>query len=180
MFAGHIVTACCWMAGFNILRNTYKPLRARTLSEFWNRFYYYFKELLVEFFFFPTFTRYFKRHRQIRMFVATMAAATLGNMIYHFLRDYKYVAEMGLWKALVGFQTYTFYAIVLGVGIGISQLRAQGRMRLRNDAPWWRKSLATASVLMFFCLIQVFDQEGRTLSLGQCLRFFLHLFFIPA
>lgn len=176
---GHVIIACGRMAGFNLLRNTYKPLYSRTVGEFWNRYYYYFKELLVEFFFFPTFTRYFKQHRQLRIFAATVAAATFGNMIYHFLHDYWFVAQLGLWKALVGFHVYFFYCAVLGIGIGISQLRGQGKNRLRDDAPRWRKALATTGVLAFFCLIEVFDQEGRSLNLWQCTHFFLKLFFIP-
>lgn len=176
---GHVVIACCRMAGFHALRNTYRPLESRTVADFWNRYYYYFKELLVTFFFFPVFTRYFKRHGRVRMLAATMAAATLGNMAYHFLRDYRYVAQMGLWRALTGFQVYGFYATVLGLGIGISQLRGQGKERLGDDAPWWRRSLATAGVVLFFCLLDVFDQEGRSFGLGHYGRFFLRLFLIP-
>jgi hypothetical protein len=178
--SGNIIVACCRMAGFNILRNTYRPLESRTVAEFWNRYYYYFKELLVEFFFFPVFTRYFKQYRRFRIFAAIIAAATVGNMIYHFLSDFGYVAQLGLWRALVGFRVYVVYTTALGLGIGISQLRNQGKVRLPDDAPWWRKTLATAGVLAFFCLLEVFDQEGRSLGLGQCLRFFLRLFFIPA
>jgi len=47
---GHKIIACCRMVGFNALRNTYRPLSSTTLIEFFNRFYYYFKELLVDFF----------------------------------------------------------------------------------------------------------------------------------
>ena len=35
--------------------------------EFWNRFYYYFKELLVEFFFYPVYARYFRNHQRRRL-----------------------------------------------------------------------------------------------------------------
>ena len=87
---------------------------------------------------------------------------------------------MGLWRALVGFQVYVFYATVLGLGIGISQLRGHGKERSRGDAQWWRRALATAGVLSFFCLLEIFDQEGRSYGLGQYFRFFLRLFFIPA
>ncbi|MGA3017520.1 MAG: hypothetical protein ABSF62_10410 [Bryobacteraceae bacterium] len=177
--SGNIVIACCRMAGFYALRNTYRPLEARTVAEFWNRYYYYFKELLVEFFFFPVFTRYLKQYRRFRLFAATMAAATVGNMVYHLLRDYGYVARMGLWRALVGFQVYAFYATALGLGIGISQLRGHGRERSRGDAQWWRRALATAGVLSFFCLLEIFDQEGRSYGLGLYVRFFLRLFLIP-
>ncbi len=177
--SGHIIIACCRMAGFNVLRNTYRPLEARTVAEFWNRYYYYFKELLVDFFFFPVFTRFFKHYRRFRVFAATIAAATVGNMLYHFLRNYQDVAEMGLWRALVGFQVYVLYATALGLGVGISQLRGHGRERSPGHPQWWRRALATAGVLSFFCLLEIFDQEGRSYGMGLYLRFFLRLFLIP-
>src|SRR6187431_953360 len=49
--SGHMVIGCLRLFGFNVFRNTYKPLLAQSIVDFWNRFYYYFKELLVEFFF---------------------------------------------------------------------------------------------------------------------------------
>jgi hypothetical protein len=175
---GHIIVASCRMAGFNVLRNTYRPLEARTVAEFWNRYYYYFKELLVEFFFFPVFTRYFKKHRRLRVFLATISAATLGNMLYHFLRNFALVEKVGLWRALSDFQVYAFYATVLGLGIGISQLRSASRARVMGKAVWWRRSFATAGVLTFFCLLEIFDQEESSAGLGENLKFFMHLFIV--
>lgn len=179
MAGGHnLFITCCRMAGFYALRNSYRPMEARTVAEFWNRYYYYFKELLVDFFFFPVFLRYFKQYRRLRVFAATMAAATVGNMVYHFLRDYWQVAEMGLWRAIAGFQVYAVYATTLGLGIGISQLRGHGREHPRGETQW-RQVLATTGVLFFFCLLEIFDQEGRSYGLGLCLRFLLRLFLIP-
>lgn len=175
---GHVIIACCRMAGFNALRNSYRFLYSRTVTEFWNRFTYYFKELLVEFFFFPAFTRYFKKHKRLRIFAATIAAATIGNMIFHFLKNFAWVAEVGLWRALVGFQEYAFYATALGLGIGISQLRNADRKHLGDDAPWWRRALATGGVISFFALLGIFDQE-RSYHFGADLRFVLRLFLIP-
>jgi len=172
---GNQAVACCRMAGFCILRNTYRPLQSQTIAEFWNRYYYYFKELLVEIFFFPTYLRYFKKYRRLRTFVATIAAATLGNMIYHFCRDFHYVAEMGLGAALAGFQVYAFYTLVLGLGIGFSQLRAS-RAGSAHEASFGRRLLASAGVIAFFCLLEVFDYEPRSHTLGTHLAFFLNLF----
>jgi len=76
---GNPIVACCRAAGFRALRNTYRPLESRTIADFWNRYYYYFKELLVEFFFYPTYLRYLRRYRRLRLVVATLAAATFGN-----------------------------------------------------------------------------------------------------
>jgi hypothetical protein len=120
---GNTIVACCRMAGFRALRNTYRPLEATSIADFWNRYYYYFKELLVDFFFYPTYTRYFKTNRKLRLFAATLAAATFGNMLYHFFRDIDLVWKYGPWKAIVGFRVYAFYTLLLGCGIGISQLR---------------------------------------------------------
>ena len=113
------------MAGFLALRNTWRPLSSRSIAEFWNRYYYYFKELLVDCFFYPAFMRYFKTWGRWRLFAATVAAAGFGNALFHSLRDLNYVEDLGFWRALAGFQSYIFYTAVLSVGIGISQMRQQ-------------------------------------------------------
>jgi hypothetical protein len=171
---GNLVVACVRVSGFNILRNTYKPLYSPTIAEFWNRFYFYFKELLVEFFFFPTYIRYFKQHARLRLAAATFAAATLGNLIYHFCRDIDYVWDMGLWRAIVGFQVYGFYAIVLGAAISISQLR--GKRPPLSSLPIYRRVMSSAGVIGFYCLLGVFNYEGRSHSLHTHLAFFWSLF----
>lgn len=173
--SGNIAVACCRMAGFYALRNTYRPLQAVTIAEFWNRYYYYFKELLVEFFFFPTYMRYLKKHRRLRMFTATLAAATFGNIVYHFARDYQYVADRGAQKAVSGFLVYAFYALLLGIGIGLSQLRSrQNHPEVRTHAT--RRVLASAMVMLFFCMLEIFDDSGRTHPLRVHLTFLFNMF----
>jgi D-alanyl-lipoteichoic acid acyltransferase DltB (MBOAT superfamily) len=163
---GHQIIACARMAGFRALRNTYRPLESRTLTEFWNRFYFYFKELLVDMFFYPTYLRYFKKTPRLRMVAATMAAACVGNAIFHFLRDISCVAELGWWRAIADFQTYLFYCFVLGIGISISQSRAR-----RKDDPsrsWLRRRLIPIlCVSGFYCFIHVFDDTSRTYGLRE-------------
>ena len=162
------------MAGFGALRNTYRPLTARTIAEFWNRYYFYFKELLVDFFFYPTFFRLFKGRTQLRLAAATFAAAGLGNMFFHFIRDIGYVPRLGLWRALLGFHVYAFYCLVLSTGIIISQLRT-ARRRAQTPSRW-SPFKSQFGVLLFFCLLQVFDDTGRTHPITVHLAFFLHLF----
>jgi len=171
--SGHRVVASCRMAGFLALRNTYRPLESRSIAEFWNRYYYYFKELLVDCFFYPTFMRYFKGYRRLRLFAATFAAACFGNAFYHFFRDLDYIERYGFWRALEGFQAYLFYTVVLALGIGISQLRE------RRDAAtgWIRGRLVPAlCVSGFFCLLSVFDFTEKRYAIEDCFRFLAHLF----
>lgn len=171
---GHIIIACVRMAGYNALRGTYKPLYAKTLAEFWNRYFYYFKELLVEFFFYPTYTRYFKKYPRFRLFFATLMAAGFGNVLFHFIRDVQYVFRMGFLEALVAIHVYMFYGMVLGTAIGISQLRMRKRVGPR---PWWSEYItAPAGVILFYCFVLIFDDPDRNLTLKDNFVFVLSLF----
>jgi hypothetical protein len=171
---GHAVIACCRMAGFRALRNTYRPLEARTIAEFWNRYYFYFKELLVDFFFYPTFFRWLKRRPRLRLAAATFAAAGFGNMFFHFIRDIGYVATLGMWQALLRFQVYAFYCFVLSAGIVVSQLRNKAR---RKTELWFRSPLFQRfGVVLFYCLLEIFDDTGRSRPVTTHFAFLLHLF----
>lgn len=170
---GHRFIACCRMAGFNALRNTYRPLASRTIADFWNRYYFYFKELMVDVFFYPVFLNYFKKNKKVRMAVATFAAAGFGNAFYHYIRDLKYIAEMGLWRSLAAYHVYIFYCLVLASAITISQLRKRG------PAPsgFLRAHVVpTFCVVLFYCLLHVFDYTERAYPITEHFRFLAHLF----
>jgi len=170
---GHIIIATCRMAGFNALRNTFSPLRSRTIAEFWNRYYYYFKELLVEFFFYPTYLKYFKKKPRLRMFMATMAAAGLGNMLFHFFRDIHIIMELGIWGALKAFQVYVFYGLLLGTAIGLSQLRNQKR---KPGTHWFRTYItAPVTVLGFFCISHLFGLPYPGYGLDVFFQFLVNM-----
>jgi hypothetical protein len=173
---GHQLVACVRMAGFRALRNTYRPLESRTIAEFWNRYYFYFKELLVDMFFYPTYLRYFKRFPRLRMAAATMMAACVGNAIYHFFDSISSVAELGWWRSILGFQTYLFYCFVLGAGIVISQLRGRRKTQPRPQSFLRARLLPILRVGSFYCFLQVFDDFSRTHSLGEHFAFVGHLF----
>jgi hypothetical protein len=173
---GHIIIATCRMAGFKALRNTCSPLRSKTIAEFWNRYYYYFKELLVEFFFYPTFLRFFKTKPRLRMFMATMAAAGLGNMLYHFFRDIHVIMELGIWGALKAFHIYVFYGLLLGTAIGLSQLRNQNR---KHSTHWFRTYItAPVIVLGFYCIIHIFGLPYPGYGLDVYFQFLMHMIII--
>jgi hypothetical protein len=172
---GHRIIACCRMAGFNALRNTYRPLSSATVAEFFNRFYFYFKELLVDFFFYPTFLRYWKGKRRLRLVFATFAAAFFGNAFFHFTRDWSIIRDLGLKQALENFQVYLFYCFILAAALSISQLRKRGP---RPTGFVRGRVLPAFSVGMFYCLLDVFGSTERNYPLIEHLRFLASLFFI--
>ncbi|MGA3371067.1 MAG: hypothetical protein ABSC48_04830 [Terracidiphilus sp.] len=172
---GHRIISACRMAGFNALRNTYRPLSSTTLAEFFNRFYYYFKELLVDFFFYPAFLRYWKKHRRLRMAFATFAAAFFGNSFYHITRDWPIIRDAGLWKAITSYQVLFFYNAFLAAGLCVSQLRK----RKPQPASFFRARLLPAfGVGFFYCMLNVFDADERMYPLLEHIKYLASLFFI--
>jgi hypothetical protein len=176
---GGAIIVCARMAGFRLLRNTYRPMESTTLAEFWNRYYFYYKELLVDHFFYPVFLRYFRTNRKLRMFFATFMAACVGNLTYHFLRDIHFVAELGWRNALSGEASHAFYTFLLAIGVGVSQ------MRVRSDRPrkgWLRgRVLPCLWVALFFCVLHVFDAPlDRVHTIGQRSDFLSYLLGIDA
>lgn len=171
---GHQIVALARLAGFRLPRNTWRPLESRTLVDFWNRYYYYFKELLVQFFFLPTFLRMFRNHPRLRVFFATFMAAGVGNAVYHFIRDIGLAASMGLWGAIESYTSYLFYCTVLATGIAISQARA--------NAGFKPSPKLIGRVWSFFCVwafvvcLHVFGDESRAHGLGERLSFMASLF----
>jgi hypothetical protein len=170
---GHSIIACCRFAGFNALRNTYRPLSSVTLIEFFNRIYYYFKELLVEFFYYPAFFRYWKSRRRLRIVFATFAAVFFGNSFYHVIRDWYYFRDMGLVKGVLSDQCLFFYNAVLAAALSISQLR---RRRTRPSGFLRGQFVPSCGVAVFYILSMVFVDESRTYSLAQTFKYFLSLF----
>jgi hypothetical protein len=165
----------CRMAGFNALRNSYRPLSSRTIAEFFNRFYYYFKELLVDFFFYPTFLRYWKGHKRLRMTCATFVAVAFGNSFYHLARDWQFFQKDGFWKGLASYQVLFFYNVIMATGLSISQLRKRGP---RPKGLVRGHLLPVSGVLFFYCVLGVFGDEERLYPLAVHLKYLASLFFI--
>lgn len=169
---GHVAIGLLRLGGFNVFRNTYKPLLAETIVEFWNRYYYYFKELLVNFFFFPTFTRYFKQSPRLRLVVAVFAAACFGNMYYHVIKAPALM--LGHWAAVwAEFNPRLLYCFVLALGIYISMQREQRRPKAVRR-PLARRALAIFGVWTFFALIHLWASGSMTHA--QRFHFLLGLF----
>ena len=168
--AGHIAVACIRMAGFSALRNMYRPLSATTIAEFWNRYQYYYKEYLVDIFFMPAYRRWFRGQPRVRLAVGIFAAACVGNSYMHFIWWAERIAAVGLWRAVVGFRAFAFYSVLLTVGIVVSQLRRRGRSP-GPALPPWRRPLASAQVVLFYFVIQLFGSFPPEYGLGDHFAF---------
>jgi hypothetical protein len=171
--SGHQAIAVARLAGFRLPRNTYRLLEARSLAEYWNRYYYYFKELLVEFFFLPTFLRTFRNHPRLRVFFATFMAAGVGNAIYHFVRRIGFVASEGLATATVNFTSYIFYCAVLATAIAISQVRSTVGIQLPTSR--LGRFGAFVWIWTFVVCVHIFGDESRSYTLSERIHFMASL-----
>ena len=152
---GHLIVAVVRMLGWGIPRNTRAPLASRTLAEFWNRYFFYFKEMLVDFFFYPAFVRWFKKSPKLRIAFATFCAAGAGNLLFHVMRETHVFATLGTMEALSQFQSAVFYSLALATGLIISQWRG---VKLSPEMGFWRwHVLPRVNVFMFFCFLKIFD-----------------------
>lgn len=174
---GHLIVGFLRLYGFNVFRNTYKPLLAESVVEFWNRYFYYFKELLTTFFFMPTFVGLGKRLRawpQLRLLVAVLAAALVGNVYYHVIKEPALVQGQFL-QVLLAHRSRMFYCLLLAVGIFVSMLREQ-RRRGQPPAPGeLRRIQRIFGVWTFFSLISIWNADGGAPFLTR-VDFFLRLF----
>jgi hypothetical protein len=177
---GHVIIGCLRLFGFNVFRNTYKPLFAQSIMDFWNRYFYYFKEVLLEFFFYPCFLSYFKSQPTLRIFAAIMMAAFLGNVYYHLLMwmalgEVIITTGKGLSTQLV---PYLFYAFILGIGIFVSMRREQrrrGKPLQAGKYSWLSAVRRIMGVWLFFGIIRIWDVQPAA-TFGERMDFFRSLF----
>lgn len=175
--SGHVVVACLRLMGFNVFRNTYKPLLAESILDFWNRYFYYFKEVLVDFFFYPTYLRLRKLGNAARMFAAVFAAAFAGNMYFHILANTpQQVVGLDFAALWSSWSPRLVYCFLLAFGIWVSMLR-QPAIRASGEKPaTWTRLRRIAGVWTFFSIIQLWNIRLDGIGIGDCTAMFLSLF----
>lgn len=169
---GNLLVACARMGGFQLLQQVYKPLSARSVSDYWNRISYYYKQAIVELFFYPCFLRYGKGYPRLRLGFAIFVAAGLGNMVYHFRSVLPWVARFGLGDTLWGMRTYACYCLILSMGLWISMLQAPSRA-VRPDLV--QRILILTRIFLFFSVLSVFDELYTLDSPWRRLHFLAYL-----
>jgi len=175
---GHKIIGILRLFGFNVFRNTYKPLLAESVLEFWNRYYYYFKEILVAFFFIPTFTRLggkLRRWPQLRLFAAVFAAAFIGNMYYHLLEFESFLVTGGVLDAIYALRSRFFYCLLLAIGLYVSMARQQTRGGEPQSTDRVARFSRIFGVWTFFSLISIWNVKCSAPFFTR-VEFFLGLF----
>ena len=169
---GNLLVACARMGGFQLLQQVYRPLSARSVSDYWNRISYYYKQAIVELFFYPCFLRYGKGYPRLRQGLAIFVAVGLGNLVYHFRSILPWMARFGLLEALWGMRTYACYCLILWLGLWLSMSRAPRRPTQPDRV---QRILILTKIVLFFSILSVFDELYTTDSPWIRLRFLGYL-----
>ncbi len=130
-----------------------RPWLSTNLVTLWTRFFFHYREFLVRAFYFPVFFCCFKRHPNVRIIVATMAAAGFGNMVWGHLVEEMYYEGMLFANFGHVLKTWPYY-ILLGGGIAASQLYLRRRKRKRK--PWTRGPRIIGDVIAAYCTLQFY------------------------
>ena len=90
---------------------------------------------------------------QLRLFLAVMASAFVGNLYYHLLQGYALLVQGDLFQALYNLRSRAFYCLLLALGVYVSMLRERRRSSQPPAAGGSRRFLRIAGVWTFFSLI---------------------------
>ena len=176
---GHLAIGLLRLFGFRVFRNTYRPLLATSIVEFWNRLYYYFKELLVQFFFFPAYLRWFKKNPRLRIFTAVMLSAALAISTITSCATSRSLPARGRGQRRdVGLARPVLPAAGLGP-VRVDAARAAApRQDCRSHAlgPMEQRQAHRAASRLFYSLIHIWNVDSPQLEFVRRMDFFLGLF----
>lgn len=146
--------------GYDFEPHFNKPWLATNLVEFWKRFAFHYRAFLARLFYYPVFLGLRGRSRRLRILSATFAAATVGNMIWGHLNEPLLYHNGGSWENVLAFLPTWPYYLLLGSGIGVTEMYLSTRKK--RYRPWsdWRRFpvdlLACYLTWQYFSLIHVF------------------------
>jgi hypothetical protein len=162
---GHTLVGIFCLVGFRIPRNMKAPLLSTTLLDFWGRYYFYFKELLMDFWFFPAFLQASRLPVVRRSMLATVAAACVGNFYYHLVLYWPPFAAGDTRTFQAQISARAIYCIILSAGLCASFARQLRRQGPRVEAGLPRRIFQLAMVSAFFAVLHVWNFGGGPLPL---------------
>ena len=177
MWAGevHFKVGLWRVCGYHVDPYIQRPWGATNLAVLWSRFTFHYREFLVRAFYYPVFFRVFRKRRYLRTFTAVMAAACIGNLVWGHVPERLYYRGMQFEHLAYVFGTWPYF-VLLGIGIGTTQVYLMWRKRRRK--PWtldrWLVTdvIAAWCTLQYFALIHIFARGSPDSSTWDLFRLF--------
>ena len=176
-FAGiaHFKVGLWRLCGYAVDPAYDKPWLATNMASLWTRYTFHYREFLVRAFYYPVFFRLARLPALFRIFLATVAATTVGNLIWgHAV--YRLNARGISWDNLTHhFERWPYFVLLGG---SIAACHVYTRWRKRRRKPWtrdrwlWTDALAVYITLQWFALIHVFTRPVHGATAWDLFRLF--------
>lgn len=146
-----IMISIARFTGFKFYRNTYRPLDSNSFHDFFNRVFFYYNEILINFFFYPIWAFFRGKivHKKFRLFSATFLTVFVGGAVVHFVRNFPAVVRLDLGALGLMFLSRFPYFFLLGLFAGLSVAFESRRKVARY------KVLQYFRVFLYFCLYSI-------------------------
>jgi len=119
-----LLVAFLRLLGFRIKRGVYKPHHATNFGQFFQRVYFYYNSILVQFFFFPIsrFLRKLNFNRKTHIFYSIFLSILLGGIFLEFIKNPELIVSIGPIKTFQIIFNRTLYFIGIGLASGLSSI----------------------------------------------------------
>lgn len=162
MWTGLMAVATMRMAGFHVFRNTYRLFESSTFSEFFERYQYFYKELVFTVTFWPLFVRMrsigLKWRVALSLFLSVGVYNTYLNLTFRWTKTVFLDFDGAAQKMLTFTINYLVYATMLAALIYPSMLKAvTGRETATHST--WRRIVKLLGILLTFAAIRTFERS---------------------
>jgi len=176
---GHIAVSLARVFGFDLFRHAYKPFSAVSISDFFQRFAYYYTSLLRNLFFYPIFFLISHLKLKIRLFFSILLSTVLANFFLCFFRDSHLIATMGFSNAFKYYSPYLIFCSFLGlfnlVDFSIaSKENNSHQIQNNNVVSLFLFLLNKAGILLFYVFLFIFH-DLYVGNINRNWQFFLRL-----
>ena len=170
-----IMVSVARMCGFRFYRNTYKPYLANSFHDFFNRVFFFYNELLINFFFYPfwKFSKVLKLPKKTRLFLVTFFTVLIGGEIIHFMRVFRGLENLSLIDMFSIYAGRLPYFFLLGLFSAISVV-SKGKS---ETLPKWY--IQGPRVFFYFALYSIctLAQSNYTrMDFVEQIKFFFYFF----
>lgn len=172
----NVPVAVIRMLGFYIPRGLYKPLYAKSIPDYFSRRYYYYKELIFDFFVLPLFMHLRRiKDRRTRTFWAIFIGVAFGSMLTHTTGSIADLYNVSLGHYLE--RSFPFYLRCIGFGLLIAVFQFGNPIPVDGMRfARLRHFINVVIIVVIFSLAKVFTPMMQTDNPTDAFRFFLSLF----
>lgn len=154
----YIIVGVIFFVGYKSPMNTNRPLQAKNPLDFFQRYNFFYKELLFQFFFFPAFAKLKILPARLRVSVSLFWAVAVGNFLIIYFRNADLHFSRGLQDSFVLLSNYAVYSLLLFFLL-LPSVLANISDRPKPESSKTLVTLGTILTILAFATIRIFDEQ---------------------